>query len=153
MRAHPEAVRNRLELLGFLVNAPALPPEPRLVHKRPVRRVHQSDNPVIDVRRQLARKVRDFVFVAENGKPWRRRNRLWQFRSRRIVSRYATARAHVNPNVTVALLARIMPCKNPLHLQLVLARERWNLDALPAASIEPPSVITALHYFPVQPPV
>src|SRR5260370_21743613 len=98
MRAHPETVRNRLELLGFLVNAPALSPKPRLMHERPVRRVHQSDNPMIDVRRQLARKARDFVFVAENGKLWRRLNRLWQPRPPRIP---------INPNVTVPILARI----------------------------------------------
>src|SRR6202035_5426570 len=108
--AHPEAVRDRLELLGFLMNAPALPPEPRLVHERSMRRVHQSDNPVIDVRRQLAGKVRDLVFVAENGKPRRPWNRLRQFRSWRVVDRlaiartndrFAAARTHVNPNVTV----------------------------------------------------
>src|SRR5260370_35710584 len=98
MRAHPEAVRNRLELLGFLVNAPALPPEPRLVHKRPVRRVHQSDNPMIDVRRQLARKARDFVFVAETGKRRPRRNRLWRPRPRRI---------QITPTATVRSIARL----------------------------------------------
>src|SRR6202140_5425338 len=118
MRAHPETVRNRLEFLGFLVNASALPPKPRLVHERPMRRVHQTNDPVIDVRRQLAGKMRDFVFVAENGKPRRPRNRLRQFRSWRVVDRlaiartndrFAAARTHVNPNVAVSLLAWIMP--------------------------------------------
>src|SRR5712664_3683758 len=144
MRTHPEAVRNWLELLGFLVNASALPPEPRLMHERPMRRVHQPNDPVIDVRRQVASKMRDLVFVAENGKPRRRRNRLRQLRPRRI---------HINPNVPVPLLAGIMPRKNPLHFQLILAGQRRNLHALPAASIEPPSVITALHHFPIKPPI
>src|SRR5713226_7631256 len=144
MRAHPEAVRNRLELLGFLVNAPALSPEPRLVHKRPVRRVHQSDNPVIDVRRQLAGKMRDFVFVAENGKRRRCWNRLRQPRPRRI---------HINPNVAVAFLAGIVPRKNPLDFKLILAGKRRNLHALPAARVKPPSVVTALDHFPIQPPI
>ena len=144
MRAHPEAARNRLELLGFLVNAPTLPPEPRLMHERSVRRVHQSNNPVIDVRRQLAGKVRDFVFVAEYRKRRRRRNRLRKPRPRAI---------HVHPNVAVTFFARIVPRKNPLHFQLVLSRQRRNLHALPAASIESPSVVAALHHFPVKPPI
>src|SRR5882724_496457 len=144
MRAHAETVRNRLELLGFLVNAPALPPEPRLVHERPVCWVHQSDDPLIHMRWQLARKMRDLIFVAENGESRHRRNRLRQFRSRRI---------HVNPDVAVPLLAGIMPGKNPLHFQLILARKRRNLQALSRASIEPPSVIAALHHFPIQPPI
>src|SRR5260370_1836854 len=144
MRAHPEAVRNRLELLGFLMNARAFPPKPRLVHKRPVRGVPQSDDPVVNVRRQLARKMRDLVFAAEDGKRRRRRNRLRQPRPRRI---------HINPNVSVMLFAREVPRKNPLHLQLVLARKRRNLNALPRASIEPPSVIAALHNFPIESPV
>jgi len=37
--AHAESVRDRLELFCFLMNARALPPEPRLMHKRPVRRI------------------------------------------------------------------------------------------------------------------
>src|SRR5437667_6263816 len=144
MPAHPETVGNRLELLGFFVNASSFTPEPRLMNERPVRRVHQSDNPVVNMRRQLARKMRDLVFVAENGKRRRRRNPLRQTRSRTI---------HINPNVAVPLFGRKMSRKNALHLQLVLARKRWNLHALPAARIETPSVIAALHHFPVEPPV
>jgi len=144
MRAHPETVRNRLELFGFLVNAPALSPEPRLVHERPMRRVHQSNNPLVDMRRQLAGKVRDLVFVAENGKPRRRRNRLRQPRPRGI---------HVNPDVAVAFFTGKMPSKNALHFQFVLTRKRRNLDALPATRIEPPSVVAALHHYSVEPPI
>src|SRR6266567_6998304 len=88
--------------------------------------------------------MRDLVFVAENGKPRRRRNRLRQFLSRRV---------HINPNVAVPLLAGKMPSKNPFHFQLVLARKRGNLHALSAARIESPAVITALHHFSIEPPV
>src|SRR5437016_5111133 len=144
MRAHPESVRDRLELLGLLVNASALPPEPRLMHEGPVRRVHQSDDPVVNMRRQLARKMRDLVFVAEYRKRGRRRYRLRQVRPRAI---------HINPNIPVSLFAGIMPRKDPLHFQLVLAGERWNLHALPAARIEPPPVVAALHHFAVEPSV
>src|SRR6266568_6785094 len=106
--------------------------------------------------------MRDLVFVAENRKCRRRRNRLRQPRPRsvvgryaaaRTIDRYAAARTHVNPNIAVSLFAGIMPCKNPLHFQLVLAGQGWNLDALPAASIKPPSVIAALHHFSIEPPI
>src|SRR5438045_5063797 len=138
MRAHPKPVRNRLELLSFCLNASALSPEPRLVHKRTVRWVHQSDNSVIDVRRQLTRQVRDLVFVAENGKRRRRRNPLRQTRSRTI---------HINPNVAVPLFGRKLSRKNALYFQLVLARRRWTLHAMTAASNVPPTVIEALHQY------
>src|SRR5712692_1196438 len=144
MRAHPESVRNRLELLGFLVNARTFPPEPRLMHKRSMRGVHQPDNSVVNVRRQLARKMRDLEFVAEHRKRRRRWNLLRQLRPRRI---------HINPDVPVALLARIVPRKNPLDFKLIVAGKRRNLHALPAASIEPPSVVAALDHFPIQPPI
>ena len=60
---------------------------------------------------------------------------------------------HVHPNVPVTLLARIMPGKDPLHLQLVLARQRRNLHALPAAPVKLPPVIAALQVLPVKPPI
>src|SRR5439155_22512513 len=41
----------------------------------------------------------------------------------------------------------------PVHFQLVLAGERRNLHALSRASIESPSVITALHHLSIQPPI
>jgi len=40
-----------------------------------------------------------------------------------------------------------------LHLQLVVARKRRNLDALPAARFEFPPVIAALQVLPVKMPV
>src|SRR5256884_3474579 len=144
MPAHPETVGNRLELLGLFVNASSFTPEPRLMNERPVRRVHQSDNPVVDMRRQLAGKMRDFVFGAENGKRRRRRNLLRHSRPWYV---------HKIPNVADPLFARKMSRKNALHFQLVLARKRWDLHALPAASSEPPSAVAALYDFPIEPPV
>ena len=48
MGFHPEPVRNRLELLGLLVNAvPAAPPG-ALMHEGAVRGIHQSHDPVVD---------------------------------------------------------------------------------------------------------
>src|SRR5579883_163368 len=141
MRAHPEAVWYRLEPLLLVVNAVPAPPEPGLMHKRTVRRVHQSDNSVINMGRQVAAQVRDFVFLAEGRQRRRRRNCLRQPRTRCV---------HVHPNVAVSFLAGKMARENPLHFQLVLARQRWNLHAAPTACVEAPAVITAFDRGPVE---
>src|SRR6201984_3726825 len=60
---------------------------------------------------------------------------------------------HVHPNATIALFARIMPRKDPLHLQLILAGERRNLHTLPAAPVKLPSVITAFQALAIESPV
>ena len=65
MRAHAEAVRDRLKLLLLLVDAVPLPPPPRLVHKRPMRRVHQTDDAVVHAAGQVGLKMRDAVAPAE----------------------------------------------------------------------------------------
>ncbi len=141
VRTHPEAVRNRLELFLFFVNAAAAPPKPRLVHERPVRRIHQSDDSVIDVSGQIAGQMRDLVFRAEGC----------QLRRRRHAFRHARAgRSHIDPDVAVALFTRVMSRKNAIDFQFVLARQRWNFRALPAASLEAPSVIAAFQRLPIE---
>src|SRR6202022_2641725 len=112
--------------------------------KRAVAPVPQSKNPLIDVRGQAARQMRDLVFLAENRQRRRVRQSLRQSRSLPI---------HVNPNISIPLFARIMPRKNPLHLQLVLAAQRRNLHATRRASIESPSVIAALHRSAIKMPI
>src|SRR5260370_16563097 len=106
--------------------------------------------------------MREFVVLAEARKRRSHRNCCRQFRSRRVVDRLAivwtidrlaAARTHIHPNVAVAFFTRKMSRKNPLHFQLVLTGKRWNLHALPAARIEAPSVIAALHHFSIQPPL
>ena len=148
--AHPEPIRNRLELLFLLMNAVPAPPEPRLMHKRPMRRIHKPDNSVIDVRRQLTGQMRDLVSLAKHRQRRRGRNRLLRLRTRRIVAPNAPARRHVHPNVAVALLTGIMPRKDALHFQFVLAGKRRNFQTAPAASIELPPVITTLQRLPVK---
>jgi hypothetical protein len=54
MWAHAKATRNRFKLFFFLVNAVPAAPVPRLMDKRPVRRIHQSNNSLVHMRRQLA---------------------------------------------------------------------------------------------------
>jgi peptide chain release factor 1 len=46
-----------------------------------------------------------------------------------------------------------MPRKNALHLQLVLASQRRNLNATPRACFKFPSVITALQRLPIKTPI
>ena len=46
-----------------------------------------------------------------------------------------------------------MPRKNALHFQFVLASQRRNLNALPAACLKFPPVITALQILPIESPV
>src|ERR1041384_2366086 len=144
MSAHPKSKWNRLKLFRLLVNTFLASPEPRLMHERPVRRIHQPDDSLVHMRRQIARQVSALVSLAERSQLRYRGRSLGQSRRGRI---------HVHPNVAVALLAEVMPGKDPLRLQFVLARQRWNLHALPAASIELPAVIAALQVLSVKPSV
>ena len=144
MRAHPKSIRDRLKLLLLLVNAVLAPPKPGLMHKRPVRRIHQADDPLVHMRRQLAVQMCNLVFLAEHRQRRRRRHCLRKAGSGRI---------HVNPDITVALFARIVPRKNPLHFQLILRSQRRNLHATRRASIKPPPVVTALNGAPIKVPV
>ena len=168
MRTHPKPIRNRLKLLLLLVNAVPAAPVPRLMHKRPMRRVHQADNPLIDMRRQLASKMREPILLAENAQLGSRRGARCQvlcrggacpsLRSIALIKlegarRDRPTRHHVNPNVSVALFAGIMPGKYALDFELVLASQGGNLNTLPTASVKPPTVITALNGRPVKPPM
>src|SRR5260370_20171115 len=117
MLAHPESVRDRLKLFFLFVNAVPASPEPRLVHKRPMRRVHQPDDPVVNVGRQLARKMRNLVLLTENGKRRRSRNRFRQPRSWFI---------HINPDVPITLRTRLMSSNTALLFQFVLRITLWN---------------------------
>lgn len=144
MRTHPKSIRNRLELFLFFMDAAPTAPIPRLVYKRPVRRVHQSNNSLVYMRRQLASQMRNPIFPTERRQLRRGSNRLRQPRSQTT---------HVHPKISVPLFARIMPRKNPLHFQFVLAGQRRDLDALPAASLEFPPVITAFDRLPIKAPI
>jgi len=189
VRAHPKTIRNRLELFFLLVNAMPTPPVPRLMHKRPVRRIHQSNNPLVHMRRQLASQMRNPIFLAERRQFRRGQGTICSggarpslstlrlstlgilresLRSLRLcvifffsptlsrtrwLSRDARTRIHVHPKISIPLFASIMPRKNALHLQFVLASQRRNLNALPAACLKFPPVITALQILPVESPV
>ncbi len=142
--AHPKTIRNRFKLFFFFVNAMPAAPVPRLMHKRPVRRVHQSNNPLVHMRRQLASQMRHPIFLAESRQFRYGRNRLGQSRSRG---------AQVYPEISVAFLARIMPSKNAFDFEFVLASQRWNFYAPPRTSLKFPPMITALQRMAVKAPV
>jgi hypothetical protein len=178
MGTHPKSIRNRLELFFLLMNAMPAPPVPRLMHKRSMRRIHQPNNSLVHMRRQLASQMRDPIFLAKRSQlrcPCNRRPivaatilceplctlRLCvvfflssaHFAFTRRLSRYPRTRIHVHPEISITFFARIMPRKNALHFQFVLASQRRNFDAASAASLKFPPVITALHRLPVKSPV
>src|SRR6516162_3222677 len=144
MRTHPEAVWNRLKSFRFFVNAGFTPPEPRLVHERPVRRIHQADDSMIDVRWQFAFEPRDLVSLAE----------FLELRySGQLFRQPCSLSVQIYPDVAVALFTGEVAGADPLHFQLVVARERRNRDAAPAAGIEFPAVVTAREPVTVKVPV
>ena len=66
VRAHSKAHGDRLEILLLLVNAVPAPPPPCLMNKRPVRRIHESDDPVVHAAGQVGGQVGDLVLSIEN---------------------------------------------------------------------------------------
>src|SRR5579863_322411 len=112
MGAHAKAVRNRFKVFLLLVNAVAAAPPPRLMHKRPMRRVHQPDDSVIDTYRHIRSEVSEFVFFflrhsSRHPELLDLRRGIWgllrlgKSRARRPGVRY------VDPHKTVLLFARI----------------------------------------------
>ena len=144
MRTHPKPLRNRLKMLHLLMDRSLRPPPPRLVHKRPMRRVHQPDNPVIHIARQLRRQMR-------RPKPSRKLRHL----------RHSGQLPHnpprpplrqIDPCIPIPLLTRKRPRENPRRVQHLMARQRRNLSALPRTRLKPPPMILASHRLPIEPP-
>src|SRR5215469_4806899 len=65
MRAHAEAVGDRLETFLLLVDAVARAPPPRLMDERPMRGIHEANDAVIDVHGHLGLQVGGRKLVAE----------------------------------------------------------------------------------------
>src|SRR5205814_1988223 len=121
MRAHAKAVGNRLELLLLFVDAVARSPPPCLMHKRSVRRIHQTDDSVIHIAGQICAEVCSLKFVSER---WNSRHfytgafaaaesRAWR---PRIRNEY--------PHKTISLLASVIACINAIYLQALIRGER-----------------------------
>src|SRR5664280_1089660 len=101
MRGHAEAAVDGLELLLLLVDTLLRTPPPGLMNERTVRRIHEPDDAVVYVTRQVSPQVRAAITLAELRDLWNRR----QFR-RIIQAQLASARlGNVHPHMAVALLA------------------------------------------------
>ena len=151
MRRHAEAgvaslvlvVADWLELLLLGMDAAAAAPPPRLMHERPMRRIHQPDDAMIDVAGQVRRDVCRAVARREL-----RDLRHW----RKLSTAAARARLRkINPGVAVALLAWIRRGINLCRVQRVGFGERGDQLALAAARVELPAVIFAGYGFAVEP--
>lgn len=133
MRAHAEAIGNRLELLGFFADAVASAPPPSLMDERAVRGVHQADDGLVHAARQIGEKVRDFETLAEFGKLGRG--------GRRGLRRAALRIRHVHPEVTVALFTGKCAGVNAIALEPGVGHERGDFAALAGMRVESPAVI------------
>jgi hypothetical protein len=152
MRRHPKprisppvfAVLNRLKVLRLLMNTRPAPPPPSLMHKRPMRRIHQPDNPVVNITRQLRRQMR-------SAKP---RRKLRHLRHRRQLTHNPPhpRLRQKHPRIPIALFTRKRPSKNLSRVQRLMARQRRNLSALPRTRLKPPPMILASHRLPIKPP-
>jgi hypothetical protein len=138
------SILNRLKVLRLLMNTSRRPPPPGLVHKRPMRRIHQPDNSVVDIARQLRRQMR-------RPKPPRK---LRHLRHRRQLSHYPPSPRlrQINPRIPIPLLTRIRPGINLSRLQCLVASQRRNLHALPRTRLKPPPMVLASHRLPIEPP-
>ena len=108
------------------------------MHKRPVCRVHQPDDAVVDVAGQFRRQMRAAVPVAEG---WELR-RGWQRIPGLHAYPSATRLGHVDPGVSISLLAGKGGRVDAPRVG-VLTGERRDLHALPGLGLEDPAVILA----------
>ena len=152
MRRHPKpsvspaifVVVQRLKVLRLLMNASLTPPPPGLVHKRSMRRIHQPDNPMIDIAWQLRHQVRTAKLS----------RKLWHLRHRRQRFTHSPSprSRQIHPRKPIPLLARKSTRINLRRVERLMARQRRNLPALSAARLKPPPVILARHRLPIEPP-
>ncbi|MCU1252896.1 MAG: hypothetical protein JWQ49_5925 [Edaphobacter sp.] len=137
------AVVQRFKMLLLLMNTRPAPPPPRLMHKRPMRRIHQPDNPVVHIARQLRHQMR-------RPKP---RRKLRHLRHRRQLAPHPPRPRlrQIHPRIPIALLTRKRPCKNLRRVQRLMTRQRRNLLAPPTARLKPPPMILTSHRLPIEP--
>jgi hypothetical protein len=152
VRRHPKprippvilAVFQRLKILRLLMNTRPAPPPPRLMHKRPMCRVHQPDNPMVHIAGQLRHQMR-------RPKPSRKLRHLRH--SGQLTHNPPRSRlGQINPRIPIPLLTRKRPGKNLRRVQRLMARQRRNLSALPRTRLKPPPMIFASHRLPIEPP-
>ncbi len=143
MRRHPKPLRNRFKMLRLLMNTSLAPPPPSLMHKRPMRRIHQPDNPMIDIARQLRRQVRTAKL--------RRKLRHLRHRRQHLTHSPRPSSRQIHPRKTIPLLTRKRTRINLRRIERLMTSQRRNLPTLPAARLKPPPVILACHRLPIEP--
>src|SRR5215472_15219861 len=104
MRAHAEAGGDGLEPLLFFVNAVAGAPPPGLVHKWPMRRIHQSDDAVVDGAGKIDAQIGGLELVAELGDP---RDFVLRFFTPREACTRRTGVRHEDPGEAVVFRASV----------------------------------------------
>ena len=133
------------------MNTRPAPPPPRLVHKRPMRRIHQSNNPVVHIARQLRCQMRR-PKPPRKLRHLRHRRQLSSACGRRIRGSPRSRLRHINPRIPISFLTRKRPCKNLRRVQRLKARQRRNLFTLPRTRLKPPPMVLARHSLPIEPP-
>src|ERR1700727_2078166 len=113
MGAHAKAVRNRLEVFLLFMNTVAAAPPPSLMHKRSVRRIHQSNDAVIDTHRHVGGEISQLIFAArclfERCVPelFYHRRGVRSFFRLAETSALRTGVRNINPNKTILLFTWI----------------------------------------------
>jgi len=110
--AHAEAPGDGLKAFGFLADAGTRTPPPGLMDERAVRRVHETDDAVIDVARQVGGEVGCAIAWAEFGKLRNRSLRGSTFPT-------CASGGNKDPCMAIALFARISGGENAGCVQLV----------------------------------
>ena len=152
MRRHPKpcippvifAVLQWLKVLRLLMNTRRRPPPPRLVHKWPMRWIHQPDNSVIYIARQLRHQMRTPKLSREL-----RHLRHWR---QRLTHPPRPRSRNIHPSKPIPLFTRKRTRKNLRRVQRLMTRQRRNLLALPTARLKLPAVVFASHRLPIEPP-
>src|SRR6516225_2328027 len=142
MGSNAEAGWNGLEHFLLLVNAPPAPPPPSLVDERPMRRIHQPDDPVVDAQRQIGGQTRDSVRRTEDGEAWRRFLRFAAGARKR----------HVNPDVAILLFAGKMSGMDFFYVELRIFGKRRDRAAQARLCLEAPAVVVALELIAIEMP-
>jgi len=145
MRRHSKPIGDRFKPLRLLVDTRRAPPPPRPMHKRSMRRIHQPDNPVVHIARQLRLQMR-------TAKPLPKLRQLRNPRQPAEILHPSSPRSrHIHPSVSIALDHRKHVRIDLRRHQMIEAGQRRNLFAPPAARLKPPAMILALHRLSIEP--
>ena len=145
MRAHAEAVGDRLEVFLLFVNAVAAAPPPGLMDERSVGRIHEADDAVIDADRHVGGEVGEScIYSLEllDLRGWLGSFfGLGETRARRAGIRY------VDPDKTVLLFAGIAAGVDAVDFQVLVSGERGDELALAVVGVERASRGRGTRYF------